>query len=65
MSHETIKKIKARIKEIVSKEDPKKPLNDLKIAEMLKKEGYNVARRTVAKYREQMSIPVSRLRRGI
>lgn len=59
------KKIKTRIKEIISKEDPKKPLNDLRIAELLKKEGYNVARRTVAKYREQMSIPVSRLRRGI
>jgi len=59
------KMIKARIKEIISKENTKKPFNDLKIAEMLKKEGYNVARRTVAKYREQMSIPVSRLRRGI
>ncbi|NIA29725.1 MAG: hypothetical protein GWP06_07450, partial [Actinobacteria bacterium] len=43
----------------------KKPYNDQKLSEMLKEQGYNVARRTVAKYREQMSIPVSRLRRKI
>ena len=59
------KKIKALIKNIVEKEPPKRPYNDQKISEMLKKEGYPVARRTVAKYREQMSIPVSRLRRKI
>jgi len=59
------KKIRNRIKEIISKEDPKKPLNDQKLADLLKKEGFNVARRTVAKYREQMMIPVSRLRRTI
>ncbi|MDZ7385120.1 MAG: RNA polymerase factor sigma-54 [candidate division KSB1 bacterium] len=57
--------IKNRIKEIIQKEDPKRPLNDQKIAEMLKAEGYNVARRTVAKYREQMMIPIARLRRGL
>lgn len=57
--------IKNLIKEIIEKEPPKKPYNDQKISEMLKKEGYNVARRTVAKYREQLSIPVSRLRRKI
>ncbi len=57
--------IKNRIREIIEKEDPKRPLNDQKIADILKIEGYNVARRTVAKYREQMMIPVSRLRRGI
>ena len=59
------KKIKNRIREIIEKENPKKPLNDQKIADILKKEGFNVARRTVAKYREQMMIPVSRLRRKI
>lgn len=59
------KKIKGIIKEIVAKEPPHKPYNDQKIAKMLKSEGYNVARRTVAKYREQMMIPVSRLRRKI
>ncbi len=59
------KMVKNRIRKIIDDENPKKPLNDQKIAEILKKEGYNVARRTVAKYREQMMIPVSRLRRKI
>lgn len=59
------KTIKAIIKEIIDREDSNKPFNDQKIAEMLKVKGYNVARRTVAKYREQMMIPVSRLRRKI
>ncbi|MBN1543567.1 RNA polymerase factor sigma-54 [candidate division KSB1 bacterium] len=59
------KKIKALIKEIISKEPANRPLNDQKIGEMLKDKGFNVARRTVAKYREQMKIPVSRLRRRI
>lgn len=59
------KTIKALIKEIIEKEDPNKPLNDQRIAAMLKAKGFNVARRTVAKYREQMMIPVSRLRRKI
>lgn len=59
------KKIRNKIKEIISKEDPQKPYNDQKIADILKGEGFNVARRTVAKYREQMMIPVSRLRRRI
>lgn len=57
--------IKNLIKEIIDDEPPKKPYNDLKIAGILKTRGYNVARRTVAKYREQMMIPVSRLRRKI
>jgi RNA polymerase sigma-54 factor len=57
--------IKNRIREIIEKEDSKRPLNDQRIADILKIEGYSVARRTVAKYREQMMIPVSRLRRGI
>lgn len=59
------KKIKSLIKEIVDNEDPNRPLNDQRIAEMLKEKGFNVARRTVAKYREQMMIPVSRLRRKL
>jgi len=59
------KVIKDRIRQIIEHEDPKKPLNDQKIAEMLNQEGFLVARRTVAKYREQMMIPVSRLRRRI
>jgi len=59
------KLIKAKIKEIIEKEDPRKPFNDLIISNLLKKEGFIVARRTVAKYREQMMIPVARLRRKI
>jgi len=59
------KKVRNRIKAIIEKEDPKKPLNDQKIANLLKNEGFNVARRTVAKYREQMQLPVSRLRRKL
>jgi RNA polymerase sigma-54 factor len=59
------RRIKQRIKEIIDGEDPHHPLNDQTIAAMLKSEGSNVARRTVAKYREQMMIPVSRLRRKI
>lgn len=57
--------IKAMIKKIIDDEDPNKPMNDQRIAELLKGKGFQVARRTVAKYREQMMIPVSRLRRKI
>lgn len=59
------KEVKNRIQKIIEGENSKKPLNDLKIVEMLKKDGFDIARRTVAKYREQMNIPVSRLRRKI
>ncbi|MFC1569339.1 RNA polymerase factor sigma-54 [bacterium] len=59
------KLIKQRIKEIIESENPKKPFNDQYISELLKKDGFIVARRTVAKYREQMRIPVARLRRQI
>lgn len=48
--------VKVRIREIVSKEDSKKPYSDQKIVEFLEKEGTRLARRTVAKYREQMNI---------
>lgn len=59
------KEIKNRIREIIDNENSKKTYNDQKIVEMLQQEGFNIARRTVAKYREQMMIPVSRLRRKI
>jgi RNA polymerase sigma-54 factor len=59
------KLIKSRIKVIVEQENSKKPYNDQVISAMLKKDGFLVARRTVAKYREQMMIPVARLRRKI
>ncbi len=57
--------IKDRIKEIIEEEDKQSPLSDSKIARKLREEDYNIARRTVAKYREQMNIPVARLRREL
>jgi RNA polymerase sigma-54 factor len=59
------KLIKEKIREIIVKEDPKNPFNDEEISDMLRKDGFIVARRTVAKYREQSMIPVARLRRNI
>ncbi len=58
-------RIKDRLKEIISNENPRKPLSDEKLANLLKEEGIPIARRTVAKYREQLDIPVARLRRNI
>ena len=59
------KEVKKKIKEIIDSEDPGKPLSDDRIGEMLNQDGLNIARRTVAKYREQMKIPVARMRRKI
>jgi len=59
------RKVKARIEEMAEGEDPNKPLSDEKISQILTKEGFPVARRTVAKYREQLNIPVARLRKKI
>ncbi|MBF03430.1 MAG: RNA polymerase sigma-54 factor [Flavobacterium sp.] len=57
--------IKKILEVVISEEDKKKPLPDDKLAEMLKERGYPIARRTVAKYREQLDIPVARLRKEI
>ena len=57
--------IKQRIKDIIETEDPKKPLNDDKIAAMVGGQGVKIARRTVAKYREHMGIPIARMRKKI
>jgi RNA polymerase sigma-54 factor len=57
--------IKQKIKDMIDAESKVKPLSDDKLAKDLKKLGYNVARRTVAKYREQLRIPVARLRREL
>ena len=59
------KEIKNNIKEIITNENSDKPVNDQSITEVLKSKGYNIARRTVAKYREQMGFPVARLRKKI
>lgn len=57
------KVVKSRIREMIEKENKSKPLSDDALSRMMKESGYPVARRTVAKYREQMSIPIARLRR--
>ncbi|MBM2815739.1 MAG: polymerase sigma-54 factor [Ignavibacteria bacterium] len=57
--------IKQIIKEIIEEEDKSKPHSDDKISDILKEKGYNVARRTVAKYREQQRLPVARLRKEL
>ncbi len=57
--------IKNILDQLISNEDKKKPLADQALSILLKKKGYKVARRTVAKYREQMDIPVARLRKSI
>jgi|WetSurMetagenome_2_1015567.scaffolds.fasta_scaffold35667_3 RNA polymerase sigma-54 factor len=57
--------VKQRVKDIIAAEDPQQPLNDDKIAEMLKVEGIRIARRTVAKYREQTGLPIARMRRKV
>jgi RNA polymerase sigma-54 factor len=59
------KEIKNSIREIITSENSNKPINDQSITETLKSKGYNIARRTVAKYREQMGFPVARLRKKI
>jgi RNA polymerase sigma-54 factor len=59
------KEIKNILGTVISEENKKKPLTDDKLAAILKDKGYPIARRTVAKYREQLDIPVARLRKEI
>lgn len=59
------REVKHILKEIIEKEHKKKPLSDEKLEKELNKKGYNIARRTVAKYREQLNIPVARLRKEL
>ena len=61
----SVKEIKSIIKDKISQEIPNKPLNDQALVDFLNHKGYQIARRTVAKYREQMHIPVARLRKKI
>lgn len=62
VSNKEVKKILA---ECIANEDKRKPLADEKLTEILKEKGYSIARRTVAKYRESMNIPVARLRKEL
>ena len=59
------KEIKSILEGIILEEDKKKPLTDDKLAAILKSKGYPIARRTIAKYREQLDVPVARLRKKI
>lgn len=59
------REIKKILDTVIKEEDKKKPLTDEKLAKILKDKGYLIARRTVAKYREQLNIPVARLRKKI
>ncbi|WP_152287030.1 RNA polymerase factor sigma-54 [Flavicella marina] len=59
------KEIKNILKTVIDEEDKRKPLTDDKLMQKLKEKGYIIARRTVAKYREQLDLPVARLRKEI
>ncbi|WP_372647982.1 RNA polymerase factor sigma-54 [Draconibacterium sp.] len=59
------REIKKILQECIEGEDKRKPLTDEKLAKILKEKSYNIARRTVAKYREQLGVPVARLRKEL
>jgi RNA polymerase sigma-54 factor len=59
------REVKKILSNFVEGENKKKPLSDEKLTDMLQEKGYNIARRTVAKYREQLNIPVARLRKAL
>ena len=59
------REVKKILSDLIESEDKKKPLSDERLTELLQEKGYNIARRTVAKYREQLNIPVARLRKEL
>jgi RNA polymerase sigma-54 factor len=59
------REVKQVLKDMIEAENKKKPLSDDKLEKLLNQKGYNIARRTVAKYREQLNIPVARLRKEL
>ncbi len=59
------REVKKILSEAIENEEKRKPLTDDRLAQLLKERGYNIARRTVAKYREQLNIPVARLRKEL
>lgn len=59
------REVKKILQDAVDAENKKKPLTDQKLTDLLKEKGYKIARRTVAKYREQLDIPVARLRKEL
>lgn len=61
----SVKEVKTLLKEVIDNEDKKNPLNDDALVTLLEEKGYKLARRTVAKYREQLEIPVARMRKEV
>ncbi len=59
------REVKKILQDFIEAESKKKPITDEKLSQMLRDKGYNIARRTVAKYREQLNIPVARLRKEL
>ncbi|HMU46576.1 MAG TPA: RNA polymerase factor sigma-54 [Chitinophagaceae bacterium] len=59
------REVKKILSDLIEAEDKKRPLSDERLTELLQEKGYNIARRTVAKYREQLNIPVARLRKEL
>ncbi|HUW92667.1 MAG TPA: hypothetical protein VMV74_05855, partial [Bacteroidales bacterium] len=59
------REIKRILQECLGSEDKRKPLTDERLTDILQEKGYQIARRTVAKYREQLNIPVARMRKEI
>lgn len=59
------REVKRILQDLIEQEEKKKPLSDEKLAAHLREKGYNIARRTVAKYREQLNIPVARMRKEL
>jgi RNA polymerase sigma-54 factor len=59
------REVKTILYDIISSENKRKPLSDEHLTDLLVEKGYNIARRTVAKYREQLNIPVARLRKEL
>jgi RNA polymerase sigma-54 factor len=59
------REIKKILEDCIESESKRKPLTDDELSEILQKKGYQIARRTVAKYREQLNIPVARLRKEL
>ena len=59
------REVKMVLGEMIHAEDKRHPLSDEKLTDMMTEKGYNIARRTVAKYREQLNVPVARLRKEL
>ena len=59
------REIKQKLREVIEQEDKSSPVTDDQLVEIMHQSGYPIARRTVAKYREQLGIPVARMRRQL